>query len=229
MDTLYRFHQYRLLPQQRQLLDGDTPVKLGARAFDLLLVLLQHRDRVVPKHELLDMVWPKLVVEENNLQVQVLALRKLLGHGTIATVPGRGYRFTLPVEAAGGEAPSASAMSAAAPDRSGRPPAAATPLLGRDDELRSLRELVQEHQLVTVAGAGGIGKTRLAQGVAAALADAQDDGVWWVELAGLSDPALVPAAVAQSLGLSVSGGGDVTQAVLLVSGMARKSRMMPAQ
>ena len=98
MDISYRFHQFRLLPQQRRLLEGDKPVKLGARAFDLLLVLLRHRDRVVPKHELLDLVWPKLVVEENNLQVHVLALRKLLGHGAIATVPGRGYRFTLPVD-----------------------------------------------------------------------------------------------------------------------------------
>ena len=62
----------------------------------MLLALVERRDRVVPKNELLDLVWPKLVVEENNLQVQV-ALRKLLGPHAIATIPGRGYRFALPL------------------------------------------------------------------------------------------------------------------------------------
>ncbi len=70
---------------------------MGARAFDLLLCLLAHRDRVVTKSEMLEMVWPGLVVEENNLSVQVSALRKLLGRKAITTVPGRGYRFSFDV------------------------------------------------------------------------------------------------------------------------------------
>jgi adenylate cyclase len=72
-------------------------VPLGARAFDLLVALIEHRDRVVPKRELLDLVWPGLVVEEANLQVQISMLRKQLGAQAIATVPGRGYRFVAPV------------------------------------------------------------------------------------------------------------------------------------
>jgi len=85
MDTPYRFHHYHLLPAQRQLLNGEHPIKLGSRAFDMLVALVERRDHVVPKHELMDLVWPKLVVEENNLQVQVqvLAPRKLLGRGRI--------------------------------------------------------------------------------------------------------------------------------------------------
>ena len=79
--------------------DGQ-PAKLGARAFDLLLTLAERRDRVVSKNELLDVVWPGLVVEENNLQVHISALRKLLGPSAIATVPGRGYRFTAPLDGA---------------------------------------------------------------------------------------------------------------------------------
>ena len=88
-------------PSQRQLLCVDAPVKLGGRAFDVLVALVERRDRTVSKNELMDLVWPKVVVEENNLEVQVVTLRKLLGYAAIATVPGRGYRFTLPVEQTG--------------------------------------------------------------------------------------------------------------------------------
>src|SRR5512135_553959 len=86
-------------PAERQVWVNGAPAALGARAFDLLMALYERRERVVGKNELLDLVWPGLVVEENNLQVQVSSLRKLLGPHAIATVPGRGYRFTLPDEA----------------------------------------------------------------------------------------------------------------------------------
>ena len=75
--------------------DGQA-VALGSRGFDLLQALVLRRDRVVTKHELLDLVWPKLVVEENNLQVQISGLRRVLGQPAIATVPGVGYQFVLP-------------------------------------------------------------------------------------------------------------------------------------
>ena len=65
-------------------------------------MLIEHRDRTISKHELLDTVWRGLIVEENNLQVQISALRRLLGPQSIATIPGRGYRFSLPVA---GDAP----------------------------------------------------------------------------------------------------------------------------
>ena len=82
---------------ERRLLARGEPVALGARAFDLLLVLIEQRDRVVGKDELLARVWPGVVVEENNLTVQISTLRKALGGGAITTVAGRGYRFTLPL------------------------------------------------------------------------------------------------------------------------------------
>lgn len=91
-----RFGRFELHPDERRLLMDGEPASLGARAFDLLLALVQRRDRMVPKSELLDLVWPGLVVEENNLQVQVSSLRKILGSQAIATVAGLGYRFTLP-------------------------------------------------------------------------------------------------------------------------------------
>jgi TolB-like protein/cytochrome c-type biogenesis protein CcmH/NrfG len=91
----YRFGAFELQPNERRLLAGGEPVVLGPRAFDLLIALVERPGQLVTKEELLDCVWPKLVVEENNLQVQVSALRKILGQEAIATIPGRGYRFTV--------------------------------------------------------------------------------------------------------------------------------------
>lgn len=80
---------------------SGSPVPLGARAFDVLQALIERRERVVTKDELLGLVWPGVVVEENNLQVQVSTLRKILGHEAITTIPGVGYRFTLGPEPQG--------------------------------------------------------------------------------------------------------------------------------
>jgi TolB-like protein/DNA-binding winged helix-turn-helix (wHTH) protein len=89
-----RFGRAELHPAERQLLVDRRPVAIGARAFDVLSLLVAHRERVVSKHELLEAVWPGLVVEENNLAVQVSTLRKVLGAAAITTIPGQGYQFT---------------------------------------------------------------------------------------------------------------------------------------
>lgn len=94
-----RFGRIEIRPGERQLLVNGERVEVGSRAFDLLLALLEHRDRVVSRDELLATVWPGVVVEESNLQVQVFALRKVLGPHAIATVSGRGYQFVLAEEA----------------------------------------------------------------------------------------------------------------------------------
>ena len=89
----YSFADFRLRPSERCLTKRGETVRLGSRALDLLLALVERRERVVGKNELLEIVWPSVIVEENNLQVHISALRKLLGPAAIATVPGRGYRF----------------------------------------------------------------------------------------------------------------------------------------
>ena len=215
-NLVYIFAPFRLNPSGRLLTADDMPLKLGGRAFDTLLALVERRERVVTKNELLDIVWPKLVVEENNLQVQVVALRKLLGHHAVATIPGRGYRFTMPVvvegeappaapPAVGGELPPPPLAAATTAPAAPRPvfnlPRRAEPLFGRDADVAALCAALRESRVVTIAGAGGIGKTRAAEAAALVAHDDFADGIWWVELASIADPELVPGAVARALGL----------------------------
>ena len=206
MTAAYRFGSFELQPDQRRLLVDGRAVALGPRAFDVLLALAERAGQLVTKNELLDLVWPGLVVEENNLQVQISTLRKLLGPQAIATIPGRGYRCALApddtsVQAAKSEsAPPASSLgSAALPDVPTELPA----LYGRSEDVAALRDLIRHHALVTVVGPAGIGKTRLAQAVAHELRDAFADGMRLVELAPLADPDLVAATVARALGIAV--------------------------
>jgi TolB-like protein/Tfp pilus assembly protein PilF len=101
----FRFGRFELQPAQRQLLVDGKPAALGGRAFDVLLTLVEHRDRVVTGKQLFELIWPGLVVEENNLRQQIAAVRRILGEGAIATVPGRGYRFVLPLDSADEQRP----------------------------------------------------------------------------------------------------------------------------
>ena len=222
----WRFGPYEARPTERALLADGVPVKLGGRAFDTLVALLERHERVVGKRELMDTVWPKLVVEENNLQAQVMALRKVMGPAAIATVPGRGYRLTLPVESIGAPARSAAPVpAAAAAPRPTNVPANLPPMLGRADDLEALAALVRAHGLVSIVGAGGIGKTRLAHELLADLADDWPDGAWLVELSSLADPALVASAVARVVGATVPVGRPATDAVAAV---LRTQRMVLA-
>src|SRR5215510_9020171 len=102
-----RFGRFELRPQQRLLLADGVPVALGARAFDLLEAFADRPGTLMTKDDLLATVWPGVVVEENNLQVQVSTLRKILGQSALATIPGRGYRFNLPVASAKADADTA--------------------------------------------------------------------------------------------------------------------------
>ena len=204
MTLAYQFGRVEVRPATRQLLVDNQPAALGARAFDLLLALIERRDRLVTKNELLELVWRGLIVEENNLQVQVSALRKLLGQDAIATVAGRGYRFTLePTEAVAPPPPT--------PVAKHNLPAQVASFVGRERELIDLRAMLARHRLVTLVGVGGIGKTRLALQLAGSVADAHADGTWFVDLAPISDPRLVVNAVASALGVREDPGRPVIE------------------
>ena len=188
-----RFGRFELLPGQRLLLADGMPLAVGARAFDLLLVLVAERKRVVSHQELLALVWPGLVVEENNLRQHVSGLRKLLGSNALTTVPGRGYRFTLVLDEEPGEAAS---LSPATPTSQRGLPANRPTLIGREDDLRAVLALLSDTHLLTLVGAGGVGKTLLALEVADRAGARFADGVCFVELAPVTDPSLLVRTVA---------------------------------
>jgi len=131
LSTPYRFGRFELDPTTRQFLADGLPVALGARALDVLLALIERRDRLVTKEELLELAWPGLVVEENNLQVQISALRKILGPQSIATIAGRGYRFTA---ALGADKALPAAASAVAASSHEPPSIAVLPFLNMGDD-----------------------------------------------------------------------------------------------
>jgi predicted ATPase/DNA-binding winged helix-turn-helix (wHTH) protein len=183
--TVFHFGSFALDTAGAQLLREGVPVPLRARPRALLEVFLRRPGVLLGKDELLACAWPGLVVEENNLQVQVSVLRKLLGAAAIATEPGRGYRFTWAVGSSAGPA------CAAIPAR------AEASLLGREQELAVLQAQLAGARLVTVCGPGGVGKTTLAR---AAIGAAAPRRVCWIDLAGLTDPALLAAYVLDHVG-----------------------------
>ncbi len=202
-DTL-RFECVEIDFARRQVQVNGVPAALGARAYDVLAALIEHRDRVVGKDELLARAWPGLVVEENNLTVQVSTLRKVLGTAAIATVPGRGYQFTLPARPAQQAADTSVASPAGtAPNNL---PAERSSFIGREHESLSLRRLIDAHRLITLTGIGGSGKTRLALQVGAlelvAVPARFPDGVFFVDLAPVADPDLVAQTLAAACGLT---------------------------
>ena len=201
--TPLAFGRFELRPTERQLLLDGQALPVGARAFDVLLALVERRERVVDKHELLDAAWPDLVVEENNIAVQISSLRRLLGAGAIATIPGRGYRFTALAD--GGAPSTAPRLPAPAATPSNLP--AKTTLFGREADLQAVTALLRKHALVSIVGAGGIGKTKLALCAASAVPVTDvPHGRWWIELAAINDHALLPTTIAAALGESLPAG-----------------------
>jgi len=205
----YCFEQYELQPGERRLLAAGKPVALAPRTFDLLVALVEREGRLATKEYLLEQVWPGVIVEENALHAQVSALRKVVGAAAISTVSGTGYRFALGLVRTG-EAP-ASAQNIAPRHNLVRQ---LTSFIGREEQLADLTKLLRQTQLLTLTGAGGCGKTRLALKLAMQVFDSYVDGVWVVELAELIDGQLVPQTVADALGLKERVGESFTNTLL---------------
>ena len=191
------FRRFKAVPHRRELLADGRLVEIGGRAFDTLMALIDARGKVVSKDELMRRVWPDRVVEENNLPAQIAVLRQVFGadRDLIRTVPGRGYQFT-------GEICATAATAAGPPpSRMTNLPEAVSELIGREAELGAVTALATEHRMVSLVGAGGIGKTRLGLEVARRLLPRFPDGVFLAELGPVSRPELVLATVASALGI----------------------------
>jgi predicted ATPase/DNA-binding winged helix-turn-helix (wHTH) protein len=200
--TAISFGPFSLLPTRRLLLEAGRPVHLGSRALEILVALVERRGELVGKAELIARVWPDTVVEEGNLKVQVAALRRALGDGRggnryLVTIPGRGYRFVAPVT-----------LTEAAPlpartKRGHNLPVRVTSLVDRVDVIAHVVAQLPRQRFLTVVGPGGIGKTAIALATAERLVGSYEHGVWFVDLAPVVDPRLVPSAAAAALGLEI--------------------------
>src|SRR5258706_10588304 len=191
----YRFGRFELQPDERRLLAAGSAVRVGPHALDLLIALVERSGRSVTEAELLEGVWPKVIGEENPLQALISALRKILGSAAIATISRRGYRFTPEVTPVGATA------TTPPPNPRHNLPHQVTSFIGREKEIAELERLLSTTRLLTLTGAGGCGKTRLAVHLAANVVQGYPDGCWLVEFAALADPGLVPQKVANVLGI----------------------------
>ena len=211
------FGPFRLDPVLQILREGGKPLRLGSRAVEILLALVERAGETVSKNELLARVWPESVVEEGTLRVHLAALRKILGESEsgvhyIANVAGRGYRFAAHVTRVY-EAPSSTVMHSSRVSvrgnvssmayRADNLPAPLTRMVGRAQALSTLVARVRQRRFVTLVGPGGIGKTTLAVSVADALTPEYPQGVCFVDLALIREPRLVSGALAAALGLAV--------------------------
>ena len=189
--TAVLFGPFCLFPTRRLLLEGDRPVRIGSRALEILIALVEHHGELLSKNALMERVWPDTTVVEANLSVHVAALRKALRDGCgenryLVNMPGRGYRFVAPITLAEDREPSALKATTIQPLRDG--PEQLTPLIGGDDSIQELTEQLGGLQLLTVTGPGDVGKSAAALAPAEGHTSASDFGVWLVDLAKLAEP-----------------------------------------
>jgi len=201
--TVLSFGPFELSIGNRLLTNGEKVVPLGARAMDILIVLVEQANQVVGRRTLIEHVWPERGAEQVSLRVHISALRKALdqsdpGRRYIANVPGRGYSFVVPVTSL------STPMSVdLKPLSRSRLPSRLMRMLGRKDALDAIQTKLAERNFVTVVGPGGIGKTTLAVAIAHEMSATFNGQVHFVDVGALRDASLVAPAVATALGVSV--------------------------
>ena len=207
----YEAGQWQIHLGRRELLSNGVVVPIGARAFEIIEVLVRSANELVTKDDLMARIWPGAMVGENTLQVHISAIRKAFGQdrAMLKTASGRGYRLLgswMPRQHGSATQPVAASLMR----EPGRPlannfPVLVGQLIGRAAAAQHVRDLISAYRVVTLTGPGGIGKTSLAIEAARGLVADFDGGGWFVELAALTSPDLVPSTVASKLGLKLTG------------------------
>jgi predicted ATPase/DNA-binding winged helix-turn-helix (wHTH) protein len=205
-ERVFLFGHFCLCPKKRLLLEEEQPLRLGSRALDILIALVEHAGELITKDALIARVWPDTIVVEENLSVHVAALRRALHDGSdgnryIVTVPGRGYSFVGAVTTQDPPAAQLSLIETRAWNHN--LPVRLTQLIEREDAVSRLVDLVRRNRLLTIVGPGGVGKTSIAIAVVEHLLADFASGVRFVDLGLLDDPFLVPSAAAAVLGCQI--------------------------
>ena len=230
-NTDVRFGPFTLITSERLLLCEGEPVRIGSRALDILIALVTRAGEVITKEELISTVWPRTFVEETNLRVNVAALRKALGdlkepHRFISNITGRGYCFVASISAAKEPARQALAEMPGPlqmPSITGSLPRQGGRIIGRDRELDLLDRQLRDLQILTIVGPGGIGKTTIAVCLAQRNLNRFPDGIAFVDLGPLADPALLPTAVAKGAGCVL---GTADQLAELAEQLGERSMLL---
>ncbi|WP_245508375.1 winged helix-turn-helix domain-containing protein [Rhizobium sp. BK418] len=191
------------MPEAQALLHNGQPVGLGGRGFDILTLLVRRAGEVVSKADLFAHVWPDYIVHDHNLKVNVGNLRRSLAKldpaaDYIATIPGRGYKFVAALER---DSPPPARQVASTTSHYIAPPRIGQ-LLGREDAIRQLSEMLDQPGYATIVGPGGAGKTSLAVTVAQQSC-LTGEAIAFADLSALSDPRFVVPAIASALGVSL--------------------------
>ncbi|HEY1393422.1 MAG TPA: winged helix-turn-helix domain-containing protein, partial [Methylibium sp.] len=197
-----QFGPFTLIPSQRLLERAGTPVRLGGRALDLLIALVESAGKTVSKQDLIALVWPNAVVDEGSLRFHMVAVRKALGDGMdgrryIVNTANKGYTFVAAMERS-------ELDTSAHPAPGGQSkslPALGSTMVGRDAELEALDNAIAQRRLVSVVGSGGIGKTTVAIVAAQSAARSFEGNVHFVDLSAVSTAELACSVVASVVGL----------------------------
>jgi len=202
-ERIFSFGPFRLVPRRQLLLLDGEPVKLGGRAFELLQLLVRRCGELVSKDELMAAAWPDTFLHDSNLKVNMSSLRRSLGDSQIepiyiATVARRGYKFIADVQTSVAEIEDDLALGEPVPLPR---PALLRGIVGREAEIAAVADLLINKRHLTLAGAGGVGKTTVAVAAAQAFAPQCRDGTCFVDLATISDPTLFGAALVTALGI----------------------------
>jgi predicted ATPase/DNA-binding winged helix-turn-helix (wHTH) protein len=217
---VYESGQWQVHLGRRELLACGVPVPIGPRAFEVMEVLVRSANELVTKDALMDRVWPGAMVGENTLHVHISAIRKALGRdrAMLKTASGRGYRllgdWVARRDGTAGE-PVDRLEPVRMPTRTFRTnlPETAPGLIGRTIAVPQIQDILSANRAITLTGPGGIGKTALALHVSNRMRLTFGGDIWFIELASLSDPNLLPAALAGALGLDLNGDEITAEAV----------------
>jgi len=202
------FGPFELHPERRQLLERGEPVHLGGRALELLIALTERAGELLSRGELESRLWPRTIVEETSLRVHVSALRKVLGEGVdgtryIANVPGRGYSFVAPIERVSGRPGPPDEVWPAASCHAHNLPGRISRVIGREEAAAALAADLRTARLVSLVGAGGMGKTTVAVLVATHSLPGYADGVRFVDFSPIAAGGEALSALADALALQV--------------------------